>query len=90
MILEPERKCGRVLHQESNELSQKAGNPIESFKHSTVCEDVTPGLRWVTALTFVSVVAWNIKLSIVLAYRGMIENCSGKSSAEYIVLVDIT
>ena len=88
--MEPETKGGRVLHQESDELSQKAGNPVESFKHSAVREDVTPGLRRVTALTFVSVMAWNIKPSIVLAYRGMIENGSGKTSTEYIVLVDIT
>ena len=88
--MEPERKCGRVLHQESDELSQKVGNPIERFKHSAVREDMTPGLRRVTALTFVSVVAWNIKPSIVLAYRGMIENGSGKPPTEYIVLVDIT
>ena len=88
--MEPERKCGRVLHQESDELSQKAGNPIEGVKHSAVREDVMPGLRRVTTLTFMSVMAWNIKPSIVLAYRGMIENCSGKASAEYVVLVDIT
>ena len=88
--MEPERKCGRVLHQESDELSQEARNPIESFKHSAVREDMTPGLRRVTALAFVSVMAWNIKPSIVLAYRGMIENGSGKTSAEYVVLVDIT
>ena len=89
-ILEPERKCGRVLHQESDELSQKAGNPVESFKHSAVREDMTPGLRRVTTLTLVSVMAWNIKPSIVLAYRGMIENGSGEPRTEYIVLVDIT
>ena len=88
--MEPKAKGGWVLHQESDELSQKARNPIERFKHSAVREDMTPGLRRVTALTFMSVVAWNIKPSIVLAYWGMIENGSGKTSAEYIVLVDIT
>ena len=87
--MEPERKCGRVLHQESDELTQEARNPVESFKHSAVREDMTPGLRRVTTLTFVSVVAWNIKLSIVLTYRGMIENRSGEPRTEYVVLVDI-
>ena len=88
--MEPERKGGRVLHQESDELTQEARNPIESFEHSAVREDMTPGLRRVTTLTFVSVMAWNIKPSIVLTYRGMIENSSGEPRAEYVVLIDIT
>ena len=60
---------------------------VLGVQYTALGKDVMPGLHQTPALTFMSVLVWDVDLPIVLTCRGMIGDCTCKAGTESIVII---